>query len=240
MPRLPILMYHNICDHPSKSKGLTLSYDKLEAQFQYLVAQGYTSLHFSDIEKFKHTNEYPKKPIIITFDDVYVNQYKFAYPLLKKYNLKACFYAPFSFVGGTDLWNNGTEEIMTVSQLKELDPAVIELGLHSFEHLRYSSLPIELIQEDFKKCHDFVSKYTLNVSNVLAYPYGKFPRKEPQKTHFFEVLKNQNIAYGLRIGNRLNKIPFKNNYELNRLDIKGEYNLFKFRLKLILGKLSLF
>jgi peptidoglycan/xylan/chitin deacetylase (PgdA/CDA1 family) len=240
MSRLPILMYHNICEQPSKSNGLTLSYEKLEAQFQYLVAQGYTSLHFSDIQKFKQTDEYPKKPIIITFDDVYVNQYKFAYPLLKKYNLKACFYAPFSYIGGSDSWNNGTEEIMSVSQLKELDSAVIELGLHSFEHRPYSSLSIESVEEDFKKCHDFVTKHAFNVSNVLAYPYGKFPREEPQKTKFFEVLKKQNIAYGLRIGNRLNKIPFKNNYELNRLDIKGEDSLFKFRLKLKLGKLSLF
>ena len=99
---------------------------------------------------------------------------------------------------------------------------------------------MELIQEDFKKCHDFVSKHALNVCNVLAYPYGNFPREEPQKTIFFDVLKKQNIAYGLRIGNRLNKLPFKNNYELNRLDIKGEDSLFKFRLKLKFGKLSLF
>ena len=240
MPRLPILMYHNICIDPSNSKGLTLSYDKLEAQFQYLVDHGYTSLHFRDIQKFKNSNEYPDKPIIITFDDVYVNQFKFAYPLLKKYNLKACFYIPFSFVGGTDSWNNGTEEIMSVLQLKTMDPAVVELGLHSFDHRFYSSLSLEIIQEDFKKCHDFVSKHALNVSNVLAYPYGNFPRKEPKKTQFFEQLKKQNIAYGLRIGNRLNKLPIKNNYELNRLDIKGGDSLFSFRLKLKLGKLFLF
>ena len=55
----------------------------------------------------------------------------------------------------------GTEEIMTVSQLKDLDPAIVELGLHSFEHRPYSSLSMELIQEDFKKCHDFVSKHAL-------------------------------------------------------------------------------
>jgi peptidoglycan/xylan/chitin deacetylase (PgdA/CDA1 family) len=240
MSRLPILMYHTICNNLSNSKGLTLSYDKLEAQFQYLVAQGYTSLHFKDIEKFRHTDDFPEKPIIITFDDVYVNQYELAYPLLKKYNLKACFYAPFSFVGGTDVWNNGTEKLMSVSQLKDLHPAVIELGLHSFAHRPYSSLSLESIQEDFKKCHDFVSKHNLNISNVLAYPYGNFPRKEPKKTQFFEELKKQNIAYGLRIGNRLNKLPLKNNYELNRLDIKGEDSLFKFRMKLKLGKLSLF
>ncbi|MDA9056940.1 hypothetical protein N9K49_03770 [Flavobacteriaceae bacterium] len=80
----------------------------------------------------------------------------------------------------------------------------------------------------------------MNVCNVLAYPYGNFPREIPQKIEFFELLQKQNIAYGLRIGNRLNKIPFKNNYELNRLDIKGEDSLFKFKLKLKLGKLSLF
>ena len=240
MSRLPILMYHNICDHPSNSKGLTLSYENLEAQFQYLVAQGYTSLHFSDIKLFEDTNEYPKKPIIITFDDVYVNQYEFAYPLLKKYNLKACFYVPFSYVGGYDSWNDGTEKIMTVSQLKDLDPAVIELGLHSFEHRPYSSLSMEKIKEDFKKCQDFVSKNDLNVCNVLAYPYGNFPREISQKIEFFELLHKQNIAYGLRIGNRLNKIPFVSNYGLNRLDIKGEDSLFKFKLKLKFGKLSLF
>ena len=94
MPRLPILMYHNICMEPSNSKGLTLSYDKLETQFQYLVDHGYKSLHFSDIQKFKNSNEYPEKPIIITFDDVYVNQYEFAYPLLKV-QFKSLFLYPF-------------------------------------------------------------------------------------------------------------------------------------------------
>ena len=240
MSRLPILMYHAICKNPSESKGLTLSYDKLEAQFKYLVSKGYTSLHFKDIQSFKHTDEFPTKPIIITFDDVYVNQYEFAYPLLKKYNLKACFYAPLAHVGGFDSWNQGSEPLMSVSQLKALDPEVVELGLHSFEHRPYDSLSIESIQDDFKKCQDFISKHELNVCNVLAYPYGKFPRKEPSKSLFFNELSTQKVSYGLRIGNRLNRLPFKNNYELNRLDIKGEEPLFKFKLKLKLGKLSLF
>ena len=240
MPRFPILMYHNICEQSSQEKGLTISYDKLEAQFQYLVSQGYTSLHFGDIQKLKNTDDYPKKPIIITFDDVYLSQYELAYPLLKKYNLKACFYAPFSYVGGFDMWNDGTETLMSVAQLKALDPDVVELGLHSFEHRPYSSLSINMIQEDFKNCHEFIAKHDLNVCNVLAYPYGDFPRKEPSKSEFFNELVRQKIAYGLRIGNRLNHIPIKNNYELNRLDIKGEDSLFLFKLNLKWGKRFLF
>tara|TARA_Y100000385_G_scaffold289973_1_gene361241 strand:+ start:3061 stop:3783 length:723 start_codon:yes stop_codon:yes gene_type:complete len=240
MPRLPILMYHTICKDPSQSKGLSLDCNKLESQFQYLVSQGYTSLHFSDIQKFNHIDEFPEKPIIISFDDVYVNQYELAYPLLKKYNLKACFYAPLGYVGGLDSWNDGKEAIMSVSQLKSLDPEVVELGLHSFEHRRYDSLSLEALKKDFIKCQDFISKHNLNMTNVLAYPYGNFPRKEPYKSLFFDELLNQKVAYGLRIGNRLNSLPLKNNYELNRLDIKGEDSLIKFKLKLKLGKLSLF
>ena len=57
-------MIQVFCKNPSESKGLTLSYDKLEAQFKYLISKGYTSLHFRDIQRFKHTDEFPKKPII--------------------------------------------------------------------------------------------------------------------------------------------------------------------------------
>ena len=57
---------------------------------------------------------------------------------------------------------------------------------------------------------------------------------------FINELLVQDVAFGLRIGNRLNLLPFKNNHELNRLDIKGEDSLLKFKLKLKLGKLSLF
>jgi hypothetical protein len=48
------------------------------------------------------------------------------------------------------------------------------------------------------------------------------------------------IKYGLRIGNRVNNFPFKNDYLVKRIDIKGEDNLFRFRLKLKIGKLKLF
>jgi peptidoglycan/xylan/chitin deacetylase (PgdA/CDA1 family) len=240
MSRLPILMYHNICKDPTSSIGLSLGCDKLEAQFKYLVSKGYTTLHFSDIQRFKHVDDFPKKPIIITFDDVYLNQYELAYPLLEKYNLKACFYAPLAYVGGVDSWNDGSASLMSVSQLKAMDPKIVELGLHSFEHRPYDSLSLESIKQDFKKCKDFISKHDLNICNVLAYPYGKFPRNEPFKSMFINELLVQDVAFGLRIGNRLNLLPFKNNHELNRLDIKGEDSLLKFKLKLKLGKLSLF
>lgn len=240
MPRLPILMYHNVCHHITDSEGLTIAADVLEAQFAYLAMKGYNTFHFSELEAFSKNKTLPKKSVVITFDDVYENQLELAYPLLKKYHLKATFFIPFKYVDGVDSWNDGSQKIMSSSQLKSLDESVVELGLHSFSHDNYSKMSIEEINLDFEKCKDFVKKHQLPVNNVLAYPYGKYPKKNPEKVNFFKSLHKHQMAYGLRIGNRLNSFPFKNNYEVQRIDIKGEDTLTKFKLKLRFGKLKLF
>ncbi|AXG70308.1 poly-beta-1,6-N-acetyl-D-glucosamine N-deacetylase [Kordia sp. SMS9] len=239
MPKLPILMYHAVTTETSQSNGLTISVEHLEAQFRYLHENGYTSLHFSDLQQLTSPSDFPQKAVIITFDDVYVNQLELAYPLLKKYGLKACFFIPFQYVNGVDAWNTSQLKLMSVAQLKSMDEATIELGLHSFAHKKYDVLSATEIDEDFKKCKQFIVGNQLNVSNVLAYPYGKFPRKNPAQNTFFDLLVKHQVSYGLRIGNRVNTFPFKDNYQVQRLDIKGEDSLKKFKSKLRKGK-SLF
>jgi peptidoglycan/xylan/chitin deacetylase (PgdA/CDA1 family) len=117
-----------------------------------------------------------------------------------------------------------------------MDEATIELGLHSFSHKKYDELSEAAIDEDFEKCKAFILQHQLNIRNVLAYPYGKFPRQNPAQNVFFNLLVKHQVAYGLRIGNRVNKFPFKDNYQVQRLDIKGEDSLKKFKIKLRHGK----
>lgn len=235
MTRLPILMYHNVSEDKN-SKALTIFRDKLEEQFAYLNEKGYTTYHFSELENKASINP---KSVIITFDDVTVNQLVYAVPLLEKYNLKSTFFIPFEYIGNVDLWNSGKEKIMSIEQLKALDGKV-ELGLHSFAHKRYATLTKEEINDDFSKCFEIIEQNELKVYNALAYPYGNYPKKESNKSKFIEVLKQNNVKAGLRIGNKINKFPFKNPYEIMRIDIKGEDSLLKFKLKLRFGKLKLF
>ena len=235
MTRLPILMYHNVSDDKN-SKGLTIFCNKLEEQFRYLNDKGYTTYHFSELEN-KELIE--SKTVIITFDDVTVNQLDYAVPLLEKYNLKATFFIPFGYLENVDLWNSGNEKIMSVEQLKSLDSRV-ELGLHSFAHKKYAALTEAEINEDFSKCFEIIQNNDLKVYNALAYPYGNYPKKEPNKSMFTSVLQQNNVKAGLRIGNRINKFPFKNPYEIMRIDVKGGDSLFRFKLKLRFGKLKLF
>jgi peptidoglycan/xylan/chitin deacetylase (PgdA/CDA1 family) len=235
--KLPVLMYHNITPKLDLSSGLTMSVAKFEEQLNYLVEHGFTSYFVSELENI---NLISSKSVAITFDDVTENQMLYALPLLKKYKIKATFFIPFSYIGKTDLWNNGSEKIMSVDQLKLLDATVVELGHHSFFHKRYDSISMEEIQLDLDKSFQFISENQLKVHLAMAYPYGNFPKREPQKTEFFSLLEKNNIKMAFRIGNRVNNFPLKNKFEINRIDIKGEDSLLSFKWKLRLGKLRLF
>ena len=229
-------MYHNVTKKKNKSFGLTISTENLEKQFQFLANNNYKTFHLSEIE---FVNNIPNKSIIITFDDVTLNQLEFAVPLLIKYNLKATFFVPFSFIGKSDLWNDGSEKIMNLEQLKSLS-SLVELGLHSYSHQLFEKLSKKEILEDFEQCFEIIEKNKLQVYKAVAYPFGNYPKNEPEKSRFFDILKEKNIKMGLRIGNKINKFPFKNLYELTRIDILGQDQLWKFRLKLIFGKLKFF
>lgn len=236
MTRLPILMYHNVTDDEKYSKGLTISAQKLEQHFRYLTENNYTTFHLSELE---HKAAIPEKSIVISFDDVTGNQLQFAVPLLEEYNLKATFFVPFAYVGKTDEWNKGSEKIMSFDELRNL-PATIELGLHSYAHKKYANLTEAETNADFEKCFQIIEEKNLKVYSAVAYPYGNYPKSEPKKSRFKEVLTQNDIKMGLRIGNKINKFPFKNPFEIMRIDVKGEDSLLKFRLKLRFGKLKLF
>lgn len=230
-------MYHNITLRRDLSHGLTLSLEKFEEQLQYLVNHNFTTYFASEIEK---KDAIPNKSVMITFDDVTENQLLYAMPLLDKYKFKATFFIPFDYIGKSDLWNDGSEKIMTIEQLKLLNTDLIELGHHSFFHGKYDTLSMEEIQDDFDKSFELISKNDLKVYPALAYPYGNFPKSRIEKAEFFQLLEKNNIKMAFRIGNRVNNFPFKNKYEIQRIDIKGEDSLFTFKWKLRLGKLRLF
>ncbi|MBG43355.1 MAG: polysaccharide deacetylase [Aequorivita sp.] len=233
MAKLPILMYHHVTTE--KGKGLTISIENLEQQFKHLAENGYKTYHFKELSKLKTLPN--AKNIIITFDDGYVSQMELALPLLKKYKLKATFFVPLDFLGKTDSWNTSSLQIMTLEQLKSLDPKIVELGFHSFYHKKYTELSNAEIEADTRRCMEFVSEKELNFSPVLAYPYGKFPKDKKVNEIFRKILSKNGIEYGLRIGNRINTYPLKKPYEIQRIDVKGEFSMLKFRQKIRFGKL---
>ncbi|MDC8003438.1 polysaccharide deacetylase family protein [Aureisphaera galaxeae] len=225
-------MYHKV--DPQHSVGLTIATSKLEAQLHYLSQQGYKSYHLSELQSLSQLPQ--KKNIVLTFDDTYVNQMEYAVPLLEKYQMKATFFIPLKYIGDKDRWNDTPESIMDVESLKNLPTGLIELAYHSYAHKKYNALSPSETEEDTREAFRVVSEKELKLHPSVAYPYGKFPRDAEGKKVFFQHLEDNGFQFGLRIGNRVNSFPFSDPFEINRIDVKGEWSLAKFKRRLRYGK----
>ncbi len=83
---LPVLMYHSVDEVPG---NYSVTPQKLDMDIKSLKAQGYTPVFFEDVINFVYRRiPLPSKPIVITFDDGYKNNYTELFPIVKENNIK--------------------------------------------------------------------------------------------------------------------------------------------------------
>ena len=236
---LRVLMYHKLSQNTSDN--LTVRADVLEKQLLYLKEKNYHPITVQElIEHQYQKTKLPKKPILLTFDDGYENNYTYLYPLLKKHALKATIFLPVGFIGKSNEWDEGDEVIMNVEKLKEINSAFIEFGLHSLIHRSYKELTTAELIDDINQCRSILKENSIPYVPAITYPYGAYPCEQKGYEKFKETLINNEIRLGLRIGNRINKLPLADPFCIQRIDIKGTDSFFRFKLKILLGRIKIF
>jgi peptidoglycan/xylan/chitin deacetylase (PgdA/CDA1 family) len=238
---LRVLMYHKIL--PDNPDGLTVTIDQFDHQLMYLKEKGYQTIDFKTMKALiNEGSPLPKKAIILTFDDAYLNFQQHALPLLKKYNFKATVFVPVAYIGKTNIWDKGSDPLMSDADLKRLAlNEEVEIGLHSFLHRSYGDLAPEDMVADLKNCVESLSFYGIPFVRVLAYPYGGYPKKDAElKRKMISVFQHSGLDFALRIGNNINSWPIRRPFEIKRIDIKGTDSFFIFRIKVYKGRAKLF
>ena len=134
--QVPVLMYHHISEEGNDSTEL--SPEAFEAQIAALAEAGYTSVFPEDLAAYvREGKELPEKPIVITFDDGYLSNYEYAYPILKKYGMVATIFVIGSTVGDTEHYKDTDYPItphFSYEQAKEMvDSGVISIQSHTYD-----------------------------------------------------------------------------------------------------------
>jgi hypothetical protein len=234
---LPVLLYHKVSDHIDDS--ITVSPAMLERHLRHLCENGYSTISASQLLKALETGSpLPRKPVLITFDDGYVNNLEHAAPLLEKYRCKAVFFIPSAGMGKTNWWDRVPEPLMDSSQLKGLDPNLFEIGLHSFDHKHYGKLNGDQFSDDLRQCIDGLRSSGIGFVPVFAYPYGGRPKEKRRYRRMMDAFREANVKAAFRIGNRVNKLPIKNVFEIKRISICGTDSMWTFRTKLTKGRVK--
>lgn len=159
---VPVLMYHEVESDEYGGDGNTVKLSEFRKQLEFLRDNGYTTIHFKDIE---HIQDY-EKPVILTFDDGYVGNYTYVLPLLKEFNMVASMYY---FV--KPIYN--VSRYLTPDQVKEMhDSGYFEIGSHTMNHPYLSTIGKKEQEEEIMQSRLEIARLTGDIPYVLAYPYG--------------------------------------------------------------------
>ncbi len=214
---VPVLMYHHVLP---KAGFITSSIKQFDAQMRFLAENGYKTLTSEEFYLFKKKKlKIPNKSVMITFDDGWKDNYVYAYPILKKYNLKATLFIVTNWIeeaskkkgefdpGAINHGKCKTEIAVypekVVLNWKEIEEMSDVFDYHSHTHTHRDGY--------FKRCtwnEEFpltkeVMKKRLGIDDKhLCWPRGYYDEDliEEAKRHGFEIFYT--IERGLNRANR--------------------------------------
>lgn len=167
--QVPILTYHTIAPATTKPQGKMekhyhITPEHFDAQMKYLADNGYDPIRFDTYAKYlTGDGDLPEKPVVLTFDDGWKNQYDHAYPILEKYGFTATFFIMSKVTGGS---------YMTWDNIRDLDTKGFEIASHTAMHAKLTEVTDEtkLRDEIFTSKEKIESEIGHTISTI-AYPY---------------------------------------------------------------------
>ncbi len=221
---VPILNYHQVNDRDHNA--LTVSTKDFDAQMKFLSEEGYHSLSLPELlDIWEKDGELPEKPVVITFDDGYLDNYEDAFPILQKYRMKATIFPVTDYLGHFPNY-------LTWDQAKEMqDSGLIQFGSHTMSHSNLTEIKSRTeIRHQLYDSSLAVQWFLKQTPAVLAYPCGAYTQETAELAENAGYRAAVTVNYGWAS-------PNESRFALSRVPIFGGNNhaLLRFRARLALA-----
>ena len=241
---LPVLMYHKVGDPPpgSRLRPLWVSTEEFEWQMRYLLRRGFAPMLFSELAACEDGRAaLPRKPVLVTFDDGYANNYEEAFPVLARLRVKANIFIVVETVGSHNAWHDPESEswlrMLEWGQISEMrDSGLVDFGSHTMRHRNLTEISIEDVRWEALESKRRLSERLGRDVTAFAYPYGAGAYDAGVRAAVREA--GYRHDFGIRQG--FSPWPLRtDDGPLRRLYIRGDDSRFDFHLNATRGKARL-
>ena len=195
--KVPVVMYHALLQDEKRHGKYVISPAEFETDLIWLEKHGYTTILVSDLIVYTQGFPLPEKPILLTFDDGYYNNYLYAFEIAKKHGAKfvispvASLSDQYTQTGET----NGYYTHCLWSQLKEMaDSGLVEVQNHSYDlhkskggslgAAKRSGETAEQyrarLSEDLTRAQQRIETETGTLPTAFVYPFGAVSKETPK------------------------------------------------------------
>lgn len=231
---IPVLLYHHILkssEIKDKSNPMIISLEDFERQMKVLKENNYKTITLKQMEKFvKGELKLPGKSVLITFDDGYQSNYRYAYPVLKKYSFHAAVFLVTAWCHEkAGPFNPAEMAFLSWDEIRKsrdvFEYASHTHHLHKYDAQKGSRLlweSRETVKSDLK-----ISRDKLKTA-YFAYPFGKYNEQ------VISLLKESGFRMAFTTaGGRVK--AYDNLYKLNRFTVFSNTGMSSFKKYLQIG-----
>ncbi|OSL96428.1 polysaccharide deacetylase family protein [Escherichia coli] len=195
---LPILMYH----HVSEKNGLvTLPPLSFRRQMQWLAEKNWKTLTDAEMEYFYQGGRFPRKSVMLTFDDDWLDNWFQVFPVLQEFNLHAHIFLITDQVGECPVQRHqssvfshkdceyqvavGNVDIVMLrwSEVRAMaESGLVEFYHHTYPHTRWDRVSVnrdiqnEMLTADIILSREKMKEKTGHCSKHLCWPEGYYNR----------------------------------------------------------------
>ena len=183
--RIPILLYHRLVRKADVDAGrvadderIWVSYDtRFAEQMDHLRDAGYTTLDFDDYVAVRSgTAAFPRRPVMVTFDDGYASNHALAFPTLRRNGQKATIFVALEPDEHTRRQVEGVDGFLDAAQLRELSDHGVSIQSHSLTHPILTELPPEGVRFELEESRRRLEAITGRPVRHLAIPRAGYSR----------------------------------------------------------------
>ncbi|MCK4325702.1 polysaccharide deacetylase family protein [bacterium] len=186
---IPVITYHHVNCHLGDTVTVTPEY--FEEQMRYLGQRGYNTIFLKElISCLEQKKAPPEKTVALTFDDGYLDNWLYAYPILKKYKMKATIFVITSPI--RDRHSNSTPEIsphsetrpaavlgkglsdhyLSWAEMREMeDSGLVDIQCHTHSHQRLDSPEVDCHNE-LSLSKKLIDEHLKKDCSFIAWPWG--------------------------------------------------------------------
>ena len=180
---IPVLMYHKIPDAPLATKHqIYVTKEDFAGHLAYFKKRKLTPITFAEYLQYASgalpLTAFPARPIILTFDDGYLDNYTNLLPLMQQYGYRGVLYLLGDFDVRYNRWDLATDptepraDIMNPEQKRAFVAAGWEIGAHTMSHPRLPSLPPSEAAAEIAQSKAALETAFQTEIVTFAYPFG--------------------------------------------------------------------
>ena len=214
---IPVLLYHDLqLSYTPDKVATTITPQKFEEHIVTLLKNGYTPVSFEDVYNASlGLFSMPTNPVIISFDDGYDTNYKYAFPIIEKYKVKATIFVVAKTVGKVleTSVHFGWNEAKTMQQ-----SGLVSIQSHTYDHKDLSKLDAFELERELRLSKIAIEKNLGTECSVVAFPYGSCNQK------VIDAAKRAGYVVTAQVGEKgINNISDAGSVPFKRITVYGAW-----------------